>query len=558
MQILVTDVIDAALIVGVVAVFLFLDIMAKYRLKIGIKDIGADLAIAAFFVQLAFISKLLTGQQIEHLNSNIILILCFSFFWIICLWLPSRKDVLAHMLSYTLGIFALAVSMMHALSISGPTGMMVIITASFILSIIGFLFADNLKNERIKENFSEMTKDLSIYEMSESYRKLDTGRSNFDPLQPVIDITRGAVRRSDEFTAIQGIRCLRELASRTIATGGNISLIIKHLNSNLYDLSILAEEENNRDIMMETMDAFGVIGTSCARKGMESLTLQCAENIYDFFELHKDKTHFSSLDKFTIIRNAKDPDDFLGILKKNPVSTPRHKIAIACKEMGKAALEQDMMEPADKLIAILKLLAIDAVSKNDMRTLEFVRIAIMDIAIAMKDSRFEDLKKQIIISLRDSGVKTVQEYEEDKKSSSTERTISLLKEIGEIFGETSYQDVINSLHDIGIVAARKHEDKKLANIIPHMEFFCVLCTEKKLEEKGSLCVNAIADICELAIREKMEISIAASSKALARLSLMEKLSISVNDAVFELGKYKNIDREMFSVFEKNYNKAGGK
>lgn len=558
MRILVTDVIDAALIVGVVAVFLFMDITAKYRLKIGIKDISADLAIAAVFIQLAFISKLLTGQEIEHLNSNIILIICFVIFWIVCLWLPSRKDVLAHMLSYTLGIFALAISMMHALNISGLTGMIVVIVASVILSIIGFLFADNLKNESIKENFSEMIKDLSIYEMSENYRKLDTGRSNFDPVQPVIDIIRGAVRRSDEFTAIQGIRCLTELATKTITSGGNISLIVKHLNSDMYDLSIVAEEENNRDIMMETLDSFGVIGSACAKKGMESLTLQCADNVYDFFDLHKNKDHFPSLDKFTLMRNAGNPDDLLNLLKKNPVSTPRHKIVIACKEIGKAALEQDMMEPAEKLITVLKLLAIDAISKKDIETLGFVRIAVLDIAMAMKDTKFEDLKKQIIVSLRDSGVKTVQEYEDDKKNSSTERTILLLKEIGEIFGETSYQDVINSLHDIGIVAARKHEDKKLAKIIPHMEFFCVLCAEKKLDEKASLCVSAIADICELAIREKMEGAILSSSKALARLALIENLSLSVNDAVFELGKYKNIDKEMFSVFEKNYNKTSRK
>ena len=557
MQILVTDVIDAALIVGVVAIFLFLDITAKYRLRIGTKDIGADLAIAALFIQLAFIAKLLTGQQIEQLNSNIILILCFSFFWIACLWLTSRKDVLAHMLSYTLGIFALAVSMMHTLSISGFTGMVVVIT-SVLLSIIGFLFAHNLKNEGIKENFSRMVKDLSIYEMNESYRKLESGRSSFDPVQSVIDITRGAVREEDEFTAIQGIRCLTELASKIIISGGNISLIIKHLNLNLYSLSILAEEKNNRNIIMETLDSFGTIGSLCAGKGMENLTLQCAENIYNFFDIHKNKNSFPSLSKLAFMRNAKNPEDLLNLFKKNPVSTPRHKIAIECREIGINAFEHGMMEVTVKLITVLRLLAIDAISKEDTETFEFVRIAAVDIARSMKDSKSEDLKKQIIMSLRDSGVKTVQEYEEDKKNSSTEKTVSLLKEIGEIFGEESYQDVISSLHDIGVVAARKHEDKKLAKIIPDIEYFCLLCAEKKLDDKMSFCLSSIAHMCELAIREKMKGSIVGSSKALARLSLKDDLSLFVNDAVFELGKYKHIDEEMFSIFEKNYNKTARK
>jgi hypothetical protein len=558
MQILVTDVIDAALIVGVVAVFLFADIMAKYRLKIGIKDISADLAIAAFVIQLAFIANILTEQKIENLNYNIILLVCFAIFWIVCLWLPGQKDILTDMFSYTLGIFALAVSMIHALNLSGITGIIIVITSSLVLSVIGFLFADNLKNEEIKEEFSNLTKDLSIYEMSESYRKLESGRENTDPLQPVIDIVRGAVRKSDEFTAIEGIRCLTELASKTIISGGNISLIIKHLNSNLYNIAILAEEENNRNIMMETVDAFGTIGDVCAKKGMETLTLQCVENISNFFSLHKDKNYFYSLDKFALVKNAGSPNDLLNSLKKNPVSTPRHKIVIACGKIGNSAIEQGMMEPVEKLISVLKLVAIDAISKNDVRTLEFTRIILLDTASAIKDNKYEALKKQIIMSLRDIGVKTVQEHEGEKKSISTEKTLILIKEIGEIFGNASYPDVISSLHDIGTVAARKHEEKKVVTVISNLEYFCILCADKRENDSAASCVNAIVEICEISIREQIGEPIIGASRSLARLSGFEELELFVNDAIFELGKYRQIDEKMFALFEKNYNKAGGK
>ncbi|WP_406660339.1 hypothetical protein V7O66_10870 [Methanolobus sp. ZRKC3] len=558
MQILVTDVIDAALIVGIVTIFLFADIIAKHRLKIGIKDISADLAIAAFVIQLAFIANLLTNREIEHLNSNIILAVCFAIFWIVCLWLPSRKDVLADMSSYTLGIFALAISMMHALSISGITGILVVIAASFVLSVIGFLFANNLKNEGISEKFSEITKDLTVYDMNESYRKLDSGRDTLDPLQPVVDIVRGAVRRSDDFTAIKGIHCLADFASKTIISGGNISLIVKHINSNLYNLATLAEEESNRDIIMEIVDAFGVIGSSCTKKGMENLTLQCIENISDFFDLHREKNYFSPLDKLTLIKQAGSPADLFNSLKKNPISTPRHKVAIACGKIGKSAVEQGMIEPVEKIITVLKLVAMDAVSKEDTETVEYVRGVLLEIALVTKDSKFEHLEKQIIESLRDIGIKTVQEHEENKKHSSTGKIVSTLREMGDIFGEISYRNVTNSLHDIAIVAARKHEDEKVVAVIPHIEYFGMLCAERKMDDEASSCVNAIAEITEVSIREKMSKATVSSSKALARLSGIDELSVFVNDAVFELGKYRQIDEDMFTLFEKNYNKAHGK
>ena len=63
MQILITDVIDSSLIIGVTAVFLFADIIAKNRLKIGLKDIGADLALGAFVIQLAFLTNLITTRK---------------------------------------------------------------------------------------------------------------------------------------------------------------------------------------------------------------------------------------------------------------------------------------------------------------------------------------------------------------------------------------------------------------------------------------------------------------------------------------------------------------
>ncbi|MCK5484942.1 MAG: hypothetical protein KAI86_01945, partial [Desulfobacterales bacterium] len=64
MQILITDIIDAAIIIGFIALFVLSDILIKNRLKLSISNIGADLAIGAFVIQMAVLANLLTGENI--------------------------------------------------------------------------------------------------------------------------------------------------------------------------------------------------------------------------------------------------------------------------------------------------------------------------------------------------------------------------------------------------------------------------------------------------------------------------------------------------------------
>lgn len=557
MQILITNVVDTGLIIGVIAVFLLIDIIAKNKLKIGIRDIGADLAIGAIAIQLAFIITLLKGQEMEYFYSNILFAVSFAVIWAICLWLPVKNDALRNMFSYTLGAFSLSLSILHVLGTADVTGVIMLLAASLLLSVAGFLFADYLSNERIDQGFLDITKDLNTYQMNEDYRKIDNGKSAFDPLQPVIDIIRGALRNNDEITAVKGIRALAALGATVLLSEGKNSLVLRHLNAHLYRLGAFTDEENKDNATKEVVSTFGDLGTGCAERNMEGAVLQIVEHMHNLFTIYRIKDDIDSESRLSLVKNANTFKGVYNALTGNPASTPRHEFVVSAGRIGQAAARQKMMEPVEKSVSFLKSVALDAAANKDANTLEHVRKALVGIAAAVKENRLEAAEKHIIIALRDICIKTVQESSDRKRDDALWTVIAALRETGDIFGERSYPAVAGCLKDIGITAARKHSDDKVSAVISHIEHLCLFAAEKNLDDEASASVNALMQVCEASIKEQMVESTALSSKVLAGLSQKESLTVLVNDAVFEIGKYRELDREMFALFEKTYRSSGG-
>ena len=558
MQILIPDIIDTALISGVISLFLFANILVKNYLKINLRDVGADLAIGALVIQLAFIATILIDQRMDYFWNNVVLTICFGFFWIVCLWLAGKRDALTDMFSYTIGTFALAASIMHYLGTFKPIGMTLLLVYSFILSVVAFLLADYLRTESAKSNSDKFFKDLQIYDMNESYRKLEAGKENMDPLQPLIDIIRGALRNNDDFVAIIGISEIPEICSKVLASNGNKNLIIKHINMHLYQLAILAEDEKDRFAMMEVINAFGSVGNQCAKAGMESFTLQTIDSMTSFFEMHREKEHFPQLDKLTLIKRSKSPKDLFNIVTNKVVSTPLHKLAIASSDIAITSAKKDMLDPTERSVILLKKIALDAAANRDTATLGNIRQVLLEVARTVDSKDQDHLKKLIIYALRDIGIKAVQESPNLKRHECFDKVIETLKEIGNIFGKNSILDVTAALKDIGVVAARKHSDEKVSGIIPVMEHFCTVAAKGDNEDQASHAINAMLEVCEISIKEQMVESTASSSKSFANLSNIESISVMVNEAIFEIGKYREIDTEMFALFDKTYRKSGGK
>ncbi|MBP1909559.1 hypothetical protein [Methanolobus bombayensis] len=558
MDILIPDIVDTALISGVISLFLIADILIKNYLKINLRDVGADLAIGSVVIQFGYITLILVNQQMDIFWRNVLLAICFGLFWAACLWLASKRDALTDMFSYTIGTFALAASIMHFLGTFKPIGMMMLFVYSLILSVLAFLLADYLRTESVKKTYEEITRDLKIYDMNESYRKLEAGKENIDPLQPVVDIIRGAVRNNDDFSASVGVRTIPELCSKVLSSSGKKNLIIKYINIHLYQLAILSREEKNRFVLMEVIDAFGSIGKEASEAGMERFTLQALDKMAGFFELNREIEHFPQLDKLTLIKRSKGIKDLAAIFRNKVVVSPLQKLAIATGDIGVASAKKDMIDSTEKSVILLKKIALDAAVNRDIPTLANIRNVLLVLARTVDSKDQKHLKKLLIYSLRDIGIKAVQESPDRKRHDCLDKVVEALEEVGRIFGKDSLPDVTTALKDIGMVAARKHSDEKVSRIIPVMENFCTVAASDNHADNVSLAVNAIVEVCEISIKEQMVESTASSSKSLANLSNIESISVIVSEAIFEIGKYQEIDKEMFALFDKTYRKSGGR
>jgi hypothetical protein len=558
MDILIPDIVDTALISGVISLFLIADILIKNYMKINLREVGADLAIGSVVIQFGYITLILVNQQMEIFWNNVLLAICFGLFWTACLWLASKRDALTDMFSYTIGTFTLAASIMHFLGTFKPMGMIMLFVYSLILSVLAFLLADYLRTESVKKTYEKLTKDLQIYDMNESYRKLEAGKENIDPLQPVVDIIRGAVRNNDDFTAIVGVKTIPKLASKVLISSGKKNLIIKYINIHLYQLAILAREEKNRLVLMEVIDAFGSIGKECSETGMEIFSLQTLDKMTGFFELHREIEYFPPVEKLTLIKRSKGIKEIVNVFRNKMVSSPLHKLAIATGDIGVASAKKNMLDSTEKSVVLLKKIALDAAVNRDTATLGNIREVLLEVARTVDSKDQKHLKKLIIYTLRDIGIKAVQESPERERHDCLDKVIEALEEVGQIFGRESLADVTSALKDIGVVAARKHSDEKVSRIIPVMEQFCTVAASDNQADNVSLAVNAIVEVCEISIKEQMVESTASSSKSLANLSNIESISVIVSEAIFEIGKYQEIDREMFALFDKTYRKSGGR
>lgn len=561
MQILVTDIIGTALITFLIAVFLFIDIITKNKLGSELRSIGSDMSIGAIAIQLAFTATLLTNQKMDILYENVAFSIFFTVLWVISIWLSGKKDTLKNMLSYTLGSFALSLAILQVLDVSSPIETVLSISASLIVSTAGFLFADYLNNERIDRDFLEILEKLNMYEMNDDYRKIEAGKTAFDPLGPAIDIIRGSIRKNEEHIAVNGIKALGTFGSDIIRSDGNNTLATKHLSAHLYELGILADNIDRTDISRETIRVLGELGYECAQRKMEKATMKDIEHLHNIFNVHKTKDNTILDSKAISLRKAKTMTDVYNILIGTHAFSTRHELVIAVGRIGQVAAKQEMVDALEKALELMKLMALDA-SDKDIQTLEHVHRSMVNIATPVRDKKLKFAEKMMIQAMRDVCIKAVQVSADKKKTgrnnNAHKEAVATLRDIGTIFGETSYSEITASLKDIGIAAARKHSDEKVSDVIVEIEHFCLRAADKKLKDEAALAIHSLAQVCEASMKEQMTNSTSLSSRTLADLSQRDELTIFVNDAVFEMAKYRELNLDMFTLFDRTYRNCGGR
>ncbi|MCL7410343.1 MAG: hypothetical protein M8350_00815 [Methanosarcinaceae archaeon] len=530
MQILITDIIDAAIIVGFIALFVLSDILLKYRFKLPISGIGADLAIGAFVIQMAVLANLLTGENIADvavIQINLAISFVFACVWVLCVWLPTKNTTAVVGVSYILGTAVLAISTWNLLGTHQANTVTIIAVSALGIGGIGFIIADSLYKENISHRFEHFISDTTAYDLTEACRKSAAGMYSIDPVQPAIDIIRGAIRNHDHTTAKIGIRSISGFGSKIISGSKGTITIAKHLDSHLYQIGILAMLEKEIDVLDEVIDAVGNIGYTSSTSGSETAAVECLVTIDSIFEALKKHAH-----------NEKAQQNLAAVTNRIAV------ISAGAKQI----------DSVEKAVAILKNIGSDAAANNhDMALLE-VKGALMGIAKLFSENNLSASTKQAVTALRDIGLKSSQEQRKGQKPKALWEVISGMRELGESLGSSGIEDVIGALRDIGIAMVRKHSETEVSRVVAAIEHLGEYASGNGLDGGASGSVVAIFEIGETSIKEQLRVAVTSSAAALSRLSRIEALSVSVNDAVFDLGKYRGADSkgEMYSFFEDAY------
>ncbi len=530
MQILITYIIDAAIIIGFIALFLLSDILLKNRFKLPISGIGADLAIGAFVIQMAVLANLLTGENIADvavIQVNMAISLVFAGVWVLCVWLPTKNTTAVIGVSYIVGTAALATSVWNLLGTHQTNTVPIIAVSALGIGGIGFLLANSLYKEHISQRFENITSDTTAYDLTEACRKSAAGVYSIDPVQPAVDIIRGAIRNHDYTTARIGIRSISGFGAKVITGSKGTVTIAKHLDSHLYQIGILAMLEKESGTLGEVIGAIGEIGYISSTSGSESATVDGLVTIDSTFEALKNHAHDEKA---------------------------QQKLAAVTGKIAVASAGSKQIDPVEKAVVILKNIG-SAASANyhDVALLE-VKGALMEIAKLSSENELFASTKQAVTALRDIGLKSSQQQREGKKPRALWEVISGMRELGESLGSSGIGDVVGALRDIGIAVVRNHSETEVSRIVTAIEHMGEYASQNGFDESASGAVGAIMEICDTSIKEQLRGAVTSSAAALSRLSRVGALSVIVNDAVFDLGKYKGTDSEgeMYSFFDDVY------
>jgi hypothetical protein len=532
-MIVIADILDAALIIGFTAAFLFSDIFLKNRLRLEISHIGSDLALGALVTQLSVMVHLITSENIATvtlIEINVLISFILTILWVTSVWLPTTNRPKAVEISYLMGAYTLALSTMHLLGIHDPGFMTIIQLCALGVGAVGYISADFLRKEIITQRFEDLFKEATSYNLIETCRKYASGLSASDPLQPVVDLIRSSIRNRDSKTTTLGIHALTDLGIKLISESKATPLVIKHLNSHLYQIGMLAEMEKDRETILGAIDAIGKIGDMSSKCGDETSTVGTLATMDSLFTILKDDMK----DDNTTCCLA----DCAGRIAVNSAGSRQ-------------------VDSLEKAIHLLREIGINAIPEHHHITTGKVRDVLLNTA-RICENTLPAVDKQIVRTLRDMGIKASQERGNGEKPQSLWQIISALREMGDILEEKSLNEVTWALRDIGIVAARNQYDNEVSRVIDSLENVGESASEKRFHGSASQPVAAILQISEVLIKENLRVSTGLAAAALARLSKIDELAVEVNDAVFDLSKYRDLERDMYTLFEGTFRKTAAK
>ncbi|MCD4807977.1 MAG: hypothetical protein K8R13_10515 [Methanococcoides sp.] len=525
MDILITTIIDSLIVIGLTAGILFFDILIRKSLKMDLSQAAPDLTMAAFAIQISVIAALLISDVTPDIAADSIILVFFAFLWVMTIWQSSKRRTMNHNLSFTIGSVAFAVSASHLMNLYDPIIFSVVVAIATVLGYVAAAITRNLYNEKIVRRFEEMMGKITSYDLIEASSK-HSARDVDDPLSAAVDSIRCAIRNNDEDIFKKGLYKITITAKNLMTGGRDTTAIAKHMNSHLLEMGFIAtsRDENATKCVVRSI---GVIGKAASNHGSQDGAVQSLRSLTSLFD----------------------------VVKGTASTQLNQQFVSSIGDIIEAAAGSRQEEAVEKGLLLLKDIGNNATFAQDTSTMIAVIKQLLELARISTRYERANYSRLIVLTMRDIGIRFIQEKTQEGQDG-FKKLVGSLRSMGKFFDQKDALEVIRTMQDLGVIAARDYREEELLHVIHELNDVGLAALKNDSEELMQQTVVSMKDICLAAMRSELEVPVKTIAKLFSRMGKQEQFAVIVQDAVMDIGEHRTHDDTFYILFLRTYEGTG--
>lgn len=532
MEILLTTIIDTALVIGLTAAFLFSDMIIRHNLKMDLSGIGSDLAIGAFSVQISVIAALLTGEITPDIATDSILLALFASLWATTLWQSSKRKTSGYTISFITGATIFTISVAHLLELHNPSLLGLVVAVAVGLGFIGSVLTRNLHNESIVKKFDHMLGKVTAYDVIETSAK-HTARDADDPLSPAVDSIRYAIRENDEDRFGTGLQKITKIAQNLMTGSKETTEISRHVNAHLLEMGFIALEKGSA-ATKAIISSTGAIGIAASNHGSQAGAVASIATIGSLF----------------------------AAAKRKRTADVQHQFVEATGDITRTAASRKQEATVEKGLVLFKEIADHASFSGDTSTMTAVNEEMLELARIAANREHTTYTRSIVLTIRDIGTRILR-LEGNERQEAFRKLMDSFRRMGKFMSGRDVLEIIWAMSDLGIAASREHlKDETLRSITELEEVGITALKDRSHETDDKMAdeivrqvIISLQEICVSSMRSELSATVSAVATAFSGMEKYDEAAILIQDAVMDIAEYGTGGGKLHQIFLQKY---GGK
>lgn len=525
MDILITTIIDSLIVIGLTAAILFFDIFIRNNLKMDLAEAAPDLTMGAFAIQISVIAALLMSGITSDLATDSILLVFFAFLWATTIWQSSKRKTMNHTLSFIIGSVAFAVSASHLMNLYDPIIFSVVVAIATVLGYVVAAMTRNLYNEKIVHKFEEIMGKITSYDLIEASSK-HIARDVDDPLSAAVDSIRCAIRNHDEDIFKKGLYKITITAKNLMTGVRDTTAIAKHMNFHLLEMGFIAASRDET-ATKGVVRSIGVIGKAASKHGSQDGAVRSLTSLTSLFDVVKGTSSTQLNQQF--VRSIGD--------------------------IIEAAAGSRQEEAVEKGLLLLKDIGNNATFAQDTSTMITVTKQLLELARISTRYERANYSRLIVLTVRDIGIRFIQE-EAQEGHDGFKKLVGSLRSMGKFFDQKDALEVVRTMQDLGVIAARDYREEELLHVIRELNDVGLAALKDDSGELMQQTVVSMKEICLAAMRSELEGPVKTIAELFSRMGKQGPFAVIIQDAVMDIGDNRTDDDKFYTFFLRTYEGTG--